>query len=63
MDAIQAKAPGVEVSEFEIINSGATAGDYSAAKTVEVTVKAKDSSAKITCQFKFNAKVTATKAE
>lgn len=62
LDAIQAKASGVEASEFEITNSGAT-GDYSAEKTVEVTVKAKDSSAKITGQFKFNAKVTATKPE
>ncbi|MFU0251992.1 spiralin lipoprotein [Spiroplasma sp. Moj] len=57
LDAIQAKAPGVEKSEFEITNTGET-GDYSAEKTVEVTVKAKDSSAKITGQFRFNAKVT-----
>ncbi|MFW4370809.1 MAG: spiralin lipoprotein [Spiroplasma sp. hy2] len=57
LDAIRAKAPGVEKSEFEITNTG-EAEDYSTEKTVEVTVKAKDSSAKITGQFRFNAKVT-----
>ncbi len=62
LNAIQAKVPGVEASEFKITNTGAT-GYYSTEKHVEVTVKAKDSSAKITGQFKFSAKVTATKAE
>ncbi|WP_338989527.1 spiralin repeat-containing protein [Spiroplasma endosymbiont of Seladonia tumulorum] len=47
LDDKQAKVPGGEASEFEITNSGAT-GDYSAEKPVEVKVKAKDSSGKIT---------------
>ncbi|MFJ1522299.1 spiralin lipoprotein [Spiroplasma sp. ald] len=57
LEAILAKAPGVEKSEFEITNTGEE-GDYSAEKTVEVTVKAKDSSAKITGKFRFNVKLT-----
>lgn len=59
-DNIKAKVPDLEASEFEITNIGKT-GDYSAEKSVEVIVKANNSSAKITGKFKFNAKVTATK--
>ncbi|AXF96601.1 spiralin lipoprotein [Spiroplasma phoeniceum] len=62
LNAIKAKVSDVEASEFAITNNGEV-GDYSAPKTVEVTVKANDSSAKITGQFKFNAKVTATTAQ
>lgn len=62
LTAIQKKVPGVEASEFAITNNGTT-GNYSTAKIVEVTVKANNSSAKITGQFKLYAKVTATKAK
>ncbi|ALA97575.1 spiralin [Spiroplasma kunkelii CR2-3x] len=59
LNAIKEKVAGVQASEFAITNKGVE-GNYSAATTVEVTVKANDSSTKITGEFKFNAKVTAT---
>ncbi|UZQ31054.1 MAG: spiralin lipoprotein [Spiroplasma phoeniceum] len=60
LTAIQAKASGVEATDFAITNNGEDGGNYSVEKPVEVTVKANNSSAKITGKFKFNAKVTAS---
>ncbi|WP_338954864.1 spiralin lipoprotein [Spiroplasma endosymbiont of Polydrusus cervinus] len=58
LNALREKVAGVTADEYTITNDG-TEGNYTAAKDVNVTVEAKESSVNITGKFTFTAKVTA----